>query len=215
MNEQDNKSLLSKYVTELEEDLALDLVQKRINQGEDPLLIIEEAQEGMRGVGSLYENQKYFISGLMMAGEIFREIMELVEPVLVKQIKGSEVGHILLGTVQGDIHDIGKNIFSIMLRCYGFSVSDLGEDVSPSKFVEKTLELKPDVIALSGLITSSYDSMRETVGLIRGIEDKRLSKLPIIIGGGLINETVCNFVGADYWSIDAVRGVELCKEILR
>lgn len=215
MSERDNQNLLIKSIEELEESAALRIVRERIESGEDPLIIIEDAKEGMQRVGLLFEQQKYFISGLMMAGEIFRQIMEVVEPQLVRKLKGNAVGHIILGTVKGDIHDIGKNIFCILLRCYGFTVTDLGEDVEPALFIENILGLKPDVVAFSGLITSAYDSMRETIQLIRKLENTTLSTLPIIIGGGLINEKVCQFVGANYWASDAMEGVEICREIIR
>lgn len=215
MSERDNQNLLIKSIEELEESAALRIVRERIESGEDPLIIIEDAKEGMQRVGLLFEQQKYFISGLMMAGEIFRQIMEVVEPQLVRKLKGNAVGHIILGTVKGDIHDIGKNIFCILLRCYGFTVTDLGEDVEPALFIENILGLNPDVVAFSGLITSAYDSMRETIQLIRKLENTTLSTLPIIIGGGLINEKVCQFVGANYWASDAMEGVEICREIIR
>lgn len=215
MSERDNQNLLIKSIEELEESAALRIVRERIESGEDPLIIIEDAKEGMQRVGLLFEQQKYFISGLMMAGEIFRQIMEVVEPQLVRKLKGNAVGHIILGTVKGDIHDIGKNIFCILLRCYGFTVTDLGEDVEPALFIENILGLNPDVVAFSGLITSAYDSMRETIQLIRKLENTTLSTLPIIIGGGLINEKVCEFVGANYWASDAMEGVEICREIIR
>jgi methanogenic corrinoid protein MtbC1 len=215
MSERDNQNFLIKSIEELEETTALRIVRERIESGEDPLIIIEDAKEGMQRVGLLFEQQKYFISGLMMAGEIFRQIMEVVEPQLVRKLKGNAVGHIILGTVKGDIHDIGKNIFCILLRCYGFTVTDLGEDVEPALFIENILGLKPDVVAFSGLITSAYDSMRETIQQIRKLENATLSSLPIVIGGGLINEKVCEFVGANYWASDAMEGVEICREIIR
>jgi methanogenic corrinoid protein MtbC1 len=210
MNAQDNHTLLIEKIKALEEEQVLTLVRARVKAGDDPLKIIENAQEGMRQVGSLYEQREYFISGLMMAGEIFREVMEIVEPVLVTTISGNEAGHILLGTVQGDIHDIGKNIFKTMLQCYGFTVTDVGVDIAPERFVEQALALKPDIIAMSGLLTSSYDSMRATVEQAR----KKFEPMPFIIGGGLINANVCAYVGAEYWAIDAMVGVNLCKEIM-
>lgn len=214
MSVPDKQTQLISYIEQLEENEALAVVNARVRAGDNPLTIIEDAKEGMRRVGLLYEQQQYFISGLMMAGEIFREIMEIVEPVLVQKLHGDEAGHILLGTVRGDIHDIGKNIFNIMLRCYGFTVTDLGEDVYPRTFAEKVVELRPDVIAFSGLITSSYDAMRETVQLIRALDDPALAATPVIIGGGLINEKVCAYVAADDWATDAMAGVELCRRII-
>jgi methanogenic corrinoid protein MtbC1 len=210
MNAPDSHTLLIEKIKALEEAQVLALVRERIQAGDDPLKVIESAQEGMRQVGSLYEQREYFISGLMMAGEIFREVMEIVEPALVQTLSGDEAGHILLGTTQGDIHDIGKSIFKTMLQCYGFTVTDLGVDIVPQSFVEQALALQPDIIAMSGLLTSSYDSMRSTVEELR----KQAVQTPFIIGGGLINANVCAYVGAQYWAVDAMLGVNLCKEIM-
>lgn len=201
-------------LVDLEEQAVLKLVKQRLEVGDDPLAIIEESQDAMRQVGKRYEERKYYLSGLMMAGEIFRQIMELVQPRLFSQLCGNESGRILLGTVQGDIHDIGKNIFGTMLRCHGFTVTDLGVDVPPSEFLEMAGRIKPDIIGLSGLLTISYDVMRQTVQLVRKSDEKSPVRTPIFIGGGMINADICAYVGADYWAIDAMVGVELCKELV-
>lgn len=214
MNASDKHTLLINNLLELDEEAVLAQVKERLQEKEDPFAIIEDAQQAMRLVGERYEQGEYYISSMMMAGEIFREVMEVVEPVLVQKTTGNESGHILLGTVQGDIHDIGKNIFEILLRSYGFTVTDLGVDVPPEQFVKTALEIKPDIIAFSGLLTIAYDSMKETIQKIRGVEDKRIAQTPTIIGGGTVNEMVCAFVGAEYWATDAMVGVQLCKQIM-
>jgi 5-methyltetrahydrofolate--homocysteine methyltransferase len=169
----------------------------------------------MRLVGERYAQGEYYISSMMMAGEIFREVMEIVGPMLAQKATGNASGHILLGTVQGDIHDIGKNIFGILLRSHGFSVTDLGVDVPPAQFAENVMRIKPDIIALSGLLTISYDSMKETIQKIKNLDTQLVSQVPLIIGGGIVNEMVCAFVKADYWAIDAMVGVQLCKQIMK
>ena len=214
MSEVDKRTLLIDKLVELEEDSVLSLVAEWLEDGSDPLEIMDAAQEALRLVGKRYEQRQYFISGMMMAGEIFREVMDLVEPVLVKRMKGSESGQILLGTVQGDIHDIGKNIFNTLLRCGGFTVTDLGVDVPPEHFVEEALRIQPDIIALSGLLTIAYDSMKATVQQVRRLDDASINRVPFIIGGGTINAMVCAFVGAEYWASDAMFGVQLCKQII-
>jgi len=211
----DKHTLLIDHLLELAEDTVLNLTRDRLSAGEDPLEIIEDAQGAMRLVGERYEQGEYFISSMMMAGEIFREVMEIVEPFLVKQMTGNESGHILLGTVQGDIHDIGKNIFETLLRSHGFTVTDLGVDVPPAQFMEEALRLKPDMLAFSGLLTVSYDSMKETIGRIKKLEDQSVARTPLIIGGGMVNAMVCAHVGADYWATDAMVGVQLCKQIIK
>ena len=189
-------------------------VQTRLDGGGDPLGIIEDCQEGLRQVGERYEQREYFLSGLIMAGEIFRQVMELVQPTLEERLSGNESGTILLGTVRGDIHDIGKNNFSMLLTCYGFSVHDLGVDVAPSEFLLQAVQVKPDIIGLSGLLTSSYEAMGETIKLFRRSGERELLQVPIVIGGNLLNEQVCQFVGADYWVNDAMTGVRLCQKIM-
>lgn len=202
------------YVAELKEQEVLALVQKRLQDGDDPLSIVEECEEGMRRVGERYEQRQYFLAGLIMAGEIFREVMELVQPVIKAQISGKESGRVLLGTVQGDIHDIGKNIQAMLLSCHGFTVHDLGVNVPPAQFLAEAQRLKPDIVGLSGLLTSSYDAMRDTVALFRDSSVPDLAGIPIIIGGTSVNEQVCQYVGADYWIVNAMEGVRLCQRLL-
>jgi methanogenic corrinoid protein MtbC1 len=137
-----------------------------------------------------------------------------VQPTIEEQLSGNESGTILLGTVRGDIHDIGKNNLSMLLTWYGFSVVDLGVDVPPSEFLLQAIQIKPNFIGLSGLLTSSYDAMLDTIKLIRMSGERELVEMPIIIGGNQLNEQVCRYVGADYWVNDAMSGVRLCQELI-
>ncbi|MBE2198371.1 MAG: cobalamin B12-binding domain-containing protein [Anaerolinea sp.] len=203
------------HVADLHENEVLSLVETRIAAGHDPLLIIEDCQEGLRQVGERYEQQQYYLSGLIMAGEIFREVMEMAQPIIAEKFTGNETGAILLGTVKGDIHDIGKNNLSMLLTCYGFSVYDLGVDVSPSEFLLQAMQRRPNIIGLSGLLTSSYDAMKETIRLIRISGDATIAAIPVVIGGNQLNEQVCQYVGADYWVNDAMTGVRLCQKLLQ
>lgn len=214
MTDNDLRTALIASVADLEELKVLDMVHRRLEEGNDPLSIVEDCQEGLRQVGIRYENQEYFLSGLIMAGEIFREVMELVQPVIEEQLTGNETGTILLGTVQGDIHDIGKNNLNMLLTCYGFTVHDLGVDVAPAEFLQQAVQLKPDIVGLSGLLTNSYEAMRETIELLRRSSDRALSSTSIIIGGNQLNEQVCEYVGADYWVNDAMTGVRLCQRLM-
>jgi methanogenic corrinoid protein MtbC1 len=211
--ESERQSLIA-HVADLNENEVLALVEQWVAQGHDPLAIIEDCQEGLRQVGERYERQEYYLSGLIMGGEIFREVMELVQPIIQEQFTGKDSGVILLGTVQGDIHDIGKNNLSMLLTCYGFSVHDLGVDVPPSEFLQQAEQLRPDIIGLSGLLTTSYDAMKETIDLLRASDEVALRTVPIIIGGNQLNEQVCQYVGADYWLNDAMSGVRLCQKLL-
>ncbi len=210
MTDTDTSAALIATISDLQEDQALALVRRRIAAGDDPLLIIQDCKEGMRQVGAHYERNEYFLAGLIMAGEIFREVMELIQPIVSPSPSSRAAGRVLLGTVEGDIHDLGKNIVNMLLGCRSFAVYDLGVNVPPAVFADQVDELQPDIVALSGLLTSSYDSMRETIDLLRS----RGLRAPIIIGGGQISDEVCRFVGADYWTTDAVAGVEICQRIM-
>ena len=194
MKSQNPSRQLAKLVADLEEDAVLELVQQRIDAGEDPLHIIDECNEGKREVGHRYEKGKYFIAGLIMSGEIFREVVELVHPLLEKQVNGDSSGRVLVGTVAGDIHDLGKNMFGMLLACHGFEVVDLGVDVPPAEFATKVVETKPDFVGLSGLITASYEKMKETVTVLRTESRKHKLSFPIIIGGGFIDDQICHLM---------------------
>ncbi len=197
-------------IADLQEETTLSLVRQRLDAGNDPLLILKDCREGMRQVGVRYERHEYFLAGLIMAGEIFRQVMELLQPVVKRQVSGQASGRILLGTVEGDIHDLGKNIVNMLLSCHRFVVYDLGVDVSPATFAEQTAQVQPHLVGLSGLLTNAYDAMRETISLLRA----QGYQGPVIIGGGQLSEKVCQYVGADHWTTDAVTGVELCQRLI-
>ena len=214
MENSDLSNHLAVLISQLDEDAVLTLVNERLAVGADPLQIIEDCNAGMRIVGLKYENGEYFVSGLIMSGEIFREVVELVQPLIVSQAHGHSSGLVLIGTVAGDIHDIGKNMAGMLLSCYGFTVIDLGVDVPPHIFAEKAIEIKPDLVGLSGLITASFDMMKETITALREKASANQISFPIIIGGGMIDEQVCHYVGADYWVKDAMSGVRLCQKLM-
>jgi methanogenic corrinoid protein MtbC1 len=214
-------------IAALDEKGSLDAVRARVAAGDDALAIIADCQRGMQYVGEDYQSGKYFISGLIMAGEIFREAMEILEPLLPTpapiDAKGDRdssghdssgrdaAGSVLVCTVRGDIHDIGKSILVTLLRSYGLIVHDLGVDVPPAEVARQVVELAPDVVGLSGLLTAAHASMRETVAELRRVAP-RLDRAPtIIIGGAAVDEQVREWSGADLWAADAVRGVELIR----
>jgi methanogenic corrinoid protein MtbC1 len=197
-------------IADLQEESTLALVRQSVDAHEDPLLIIEACKEGMRQVGLRYERNEYFLAGLIMAGEIFSQVMQILQPIVSRQVSGQASGRILLGTVEGDIHDLGKNIVSMLLSCHRFEVHDLGVDVPTAAFGQEAARLQPNVVGLSGLLTSAYETMRETVAVLRS-EGYRG---PILIGGGQLSAEVCAYVGADHWTTDAVTGVELCRRLI-
>lgn len=204
---------LAAALADLREEEVLALVRARLAAGVPALRIIEECQVGMREVGERYAQRRYFLSGLIMAGEILRQVMELVTPSVEAQFSGHTSGRVLLGTVQGDIHDLGKNVLQMLLQCHGFTVLDLGVDVAPERFVAEARAFKPHVIGMSGLITAAHGSMRRTAAALRAMMAEDGAQIPIVLGGQ-VDEQVCRFVGADYWSTDAMEGVRLCQRLV-
>ena len=209
----DHANLIS-LLTDLEEQEVLREVRKLLAAGDKPLRILESCQEGMRHVGEHYDRGRYYISGLIMAGEIMRQVADQLRLALENSVSADASGRAIIGTVRGDIHDIGKNFFKMLLRCYGFEVLDLGVDVSPSDFLEHCKQFEPDIIGMSALLTVSYDSLHETIAMLRKGLPNRLSHTPTIIGGGVINDKVRRQVKANYWAHDAIAGVKICKRIV-
>ncbi|HEY3277296.1 MAG TPA: cobalamin-dependent protein [Syntrophorhabdaceae bacterium] len=214
MKATETKRHLPSLLADLQEEEVLVEVRRRLKEGEDPLNLVEEFQLGMRLVGERYEKGIYYISALIMAGEIMHELGDVILPLLKNSLSGEETGSILLGTVEGDIHYIGKDIVKVMLRCFGFTVHDLGVDVPAAEFQKKAQELKPDIVGLSCLLTSSFDTMGATIELLRrGFSENGFR--PEIIIGGIVDEHVCRHVGADGWANDAMKGVRLCQSLIR
>ncbi len=198
-------------IADLNEESALKLVRQRLAENDNPLTLIESCQQGLQMVGDRYAQHKYYLSGLIMGGEIFYEVMELVRPAMESSISGTSSGKILLGTVASDIHDLGKNIVKLLLSCYKLTVHDLGVDVPPEEFLRQARLLQPDILGLSGLVTNSYDSMRETIRLFR----REGYQIPIVIGGSQLSKEVFQYTGADYWVNKADAGVKLILRLLK
>ena len=201
-------------VAELDEGRTLALVPVLLEQGASPLSILNSCQQALRVVGERYERQEYYISGLIMAGELFNEVLDLVQPLYEESPPGETAGTIVLGTVASDIHDIGKNLFATTLRGFDFNVIDLGVDVTPERFLVEVAQSRPDVVCLSGLILAAFESMKQTVALLRGREDGLRYHPPIILGGGTVDGRVCDYCGADSWSTDAMEGVRICQDLV-
>jgi methanogenic corrinoid protein MtbC1 len=205
------QSKLVSAIADLNEELALKLIRQRLAENDDPLTLIQSCQQGLQLVGERYAQHKYYLSGLIMGGEIFYEAMELARPAMESRISGTSCGKVLLGTVESDIHDLGKNIVKLLLSCYKLTVYDLGVDVPPEEFLHQTRELRPDIVGLSGLVTNAYDSMRETIGLFR----QEGYQIPIVIGGSQLSKEVFQYTGADYWTNKADAGVRLILRLLK
>jgi len=200
---------LTQAVGDLEEDDVLDILNEFMatNPSEaEAQEAVAACQAGMGIVGDLFEEGEYFVGDLIFAGELLTDAINVVKPALGQDSAGN-VGTILLGTVHGDLHDIGKNIFRSMSEAAGFEVVDLGIDVAVETFVEKAKEIKPDIIGMSGVLTLAIDSMKETAEAVKGagVEAK------MIIGGNPVTQEAMEYVGSDAFTTNAAEGVKICQ----
>lgn len=203
------RRMLVTAVETLDEEKVVRLVTMGLNKGISPLDLIEDVHLGIKRVGALYEREEYYIADLIMASLIFQRVLKLIP--ITKESTSQQKPQVIVGTVKHDIHDIGKNIITGLLRSRGIGVIDLGVDVPPYAFVDAVQETGAKILGLSGLLTSSYEVMRETTDALN--ESNLRSNVQIMIGG-LVNEDVREYVGADYWVDDCAYGLELCGHIL-
>jgi methanogenic corrinoid protein MtbC1 len=204
---------LAALVAELQEEAAVEAAREHLAKGMDPLAILDLCQKGMVRVGEYYEQGRYLISGMIKAGEIKQRVGEIVLPILNSNVSKGNRGSIVLGTVEGDIHFIGKDIFKTLVRGYGFTVHDLGVDVPASSFLAAIHEFKPDIVGCSCLISGAYEFMKETIAFLRKNVPPELSPRAYIIGGR-VDDFLSKKMAADYWANDAMKGVRLCQEIM-
>lgn len=214
MSKQDPLDALSAWVADLEEKKALDATRRLIRESADPLRIIENANRGMAEVGQRYEKGQYFISGLIMAGEIIQQIGQIVLPLMTAHTQKREIGRIVIGTVEGDIHFIGKDIFKAMVRAHGFSVHDLGVDVSKHHFLAAVEDIHPDIVGFSCMITSCLDAIGSTIAHLKANIPSRMAPRAYIAGGWCLDDKNGKKVGADLWTTDSMQGVRLCQQVL-
>lgn len=205
------ESLVS-ALADLKEQEALRIVRDRLSAGDDPLGILDDVGRATEVIGKRYAAGEYFISELVYSGEILKGIADLVKP-RISKVEVRSLGKVIIGTVEGDIHNIGKDIVAMMLSANGFEVFDLGVDVSTKKFVEKIKETGAPIVGLSGLLTTSFESMKQTVEAIQaaGLRDR----VKIMIGGGLVDEDVRKYTNADGYGKDVMTGVSLAREWAR
>lgn len=201
---------LVQALVEMKEAEALQRAKQLLDEGVAPLEILESCSRAMEVVGQRFEKGVYFLPHLMMAGEMLKQISSLIKPLIREQKTGNQGGKVLIGTVEGDIHDIGKNIVVFLLEANGFQVRDIGINQKPAKFVEAIKEFQPKVVGMSGLLTLAFDSMKNTV---QAIEEAGLRKaVRIMIGGGVVTEKIKEYSGADAYAPDAMAGVRLSKQ---
>jgi len=200
---------LAKLLSDLKEPEALAFVDKALGEGVDPMELLGDTKEAMNIVGQRFASEEYFIPDLVFSGEILKGIIKKLEPHLKKGEEEKRLGKVIIGTVAGDIHDIGKDLVVFMLDVNGFEVLDLGIDVPVQKFVDTIKETGSTVVGLSGFLTLAFDSMKETVDAIEAAGLR--NNVKIMIGGGQMDEQVRDFTGADAYGKDAMAAVKLAK----
>jgi len=204
------KEKLVTAIADMNEDEAFSLVQAMLDAGEDPQLILDASSQAMSVVGQRFDEKEYYLPELIIAGEMMQRIGDMVKPKLRSQAaQPLKHGKVVIGTVAGDIHDIGKDVVSFMLDVNGFEVHDLGVDVPPEVFVAKIREVNPDIVGMSGFLTLGFDQMKRTVDAIReaGLRDQ----VKIMIGGAIMDEQAAEYAGADAYGRDAAAAVKLAK----
>jgi 5-methyltetrahydrofolate--homocysteine methyltransferase len=202
---------LIEAIVDMREEDAVRFAREMLDQGTSPLEVLDDCREAMAEVGKRYEAGTYFVPELILAGEMLRQISEVVKPGLAESAATAKTrGKVVIGTVQGDIHDIGKNIVAFMLDVNGFEVKDLGVDIPPQQFVEAVKEFQPQVVGLSGFLTLAYDPMKNTVKALAdaGLRDK----VKIMIGGGQMDDKIREYAGADAYGKDAMAAVALARK---
>jgi methanogenic corrinoid protein MtbC1 len=196
----------------MREQEALDLAGKMLAAGEDPLKVLEFCRQALEIVGQRFEAEEYFLPELIMSGEMLKKISQIAKPFIKQESsqKTEGIGKVVIGSVKGDIHDIGKDIVVFMLDINGFEVHDLGVDVPADKFVDAIRKVQPAVVGMSALLTTAFESMKNTVAVIKeaGLRDQ----VKIMIGGGAVDDKVREYSGADAYGPDAVAAVNLTKK---
>lgn len=202
---------LAQALVEFKKDVVLEAVVRRLREGDRPVQLIRELQDGMELIGQKFEGGDYFLSELLMSADLFSKTMEILEPKL-QETTLETIGKIVIGTPKGDIHDIGKNIFVTIAKGNGFEILDLGVDVPAQRFVDAVAELKPQILGFSALLTPSFEPMKSVVDML--VEQGLRDHLKIIVGGGVTTETVQRYIGADGQTTDVMDGIKQCKAFL-
>ncbi len=196
-------------ITEMREDDALKITNELLDGGSEPVAVLDACRQAMDVIGKRFETGESFIPELILAGEMMTAITEVLKPRMAQQENGKKLGKFVLGTVQGDIHDIAKDIVGFMLELNGFEVIDLGVDVPPAKFVEAVKESGAKIVGLSGFLTLAFDPMKDTVEALKAAG---LNDVKVMIGGGQIDEQIREYTGADAYGRDAMAAVALAKD---
>ncbi|AOT71492.1 cobalamin B12-binding domain-containing protein [Geosporobacter ferrireducens] len=202
---------LTDAVGDLDEGTVLDMLNEFVSTNpseEEAQKVVTACQQGMALVGDLFDKGEYFVGDLIFAGELLTGAIDVLKPVMGGG-STAKAGVIVLGTVQGDLHDIGKNIFKSMSEAAGFEVHDIGIDVPARVFADKVKAIKPQIVGMSGVLTLALDAMKDTVEVLKeaGLRDG----VKIIIGGNPVTKEACEHIGADAFTTNAAEGVKICQ----
>ena len=208
----DTLNELKKSVLEGDDDLAADLVQKALENNSKPESLIDAMIKGIQEAGKLWKENVYFLPEVMMSTNAFSRAMNDLQP-YISAAEVGKAGSVVIGTIAGDMHNLGKMIVINMLQCANFAVTDLGEDIPAATFVEKVKELKPDILGVGCYMTTT---MLEMSNVVKGLEDSGLlSSVKVIVGGIPTSQEFADEIGAHAWGKDAIDAVEKCKQLMR
>jgi len=202
---------LVKALADLDEGGVETLVRESLSQGMAPEAIITELSAGMAEVGERFRQEEYFLTELIYSGDIFKNAMTVLKPLCKTAADAKTRGVVVMGTVQGDIHDLGKNIVVTLLECAGFTVVDIGVDAPAQRFVEAVAQSQAVLVGMSMLLTTAFDAARETIAAFT--QANLRDKVKIMIGGSVTTDAVCQDMGADFWGRDATAAVDIAREV--
>ena len=210
----DRVEALTEAIAEMDEVMALRLVGELVDAGASRSAVLQAANAALQTVGERYERKEYFLSALIVGGEIFKRVVEMLGPETRGDRPGTIVGKVLLGTVEGDLHDIGKNMAATALSGLGFEVRDIGVDIPSAQFVEEVREYEPDILGLSGvLIPIAAIAMRKTVEVVQA-DRAEAGEMPFVIIGGRVDQAIADYVRSDSWTTDAMEGARICQRFM-
>jgi len=195
-------------ITEMDEEAALSIAGRLLDEGVSAIDVLDDCKAAMEVVGKRFEAGECFIPELIFAGDILSQIAKLARPRMAAAGETQhKIGKVVIGTVQGDIHDIAKDIVAFMLDINGFEVTDLGVDVAPEAFVAAAQASGAKIVGLSGFLTLAYEPMKDTVAQLRALD----SGIHVMIGGGQMDDQVRDYTGADAFGKDAMAAIALAK----
>ncbi len=205
--------LIVDSLIEFDEAKVLELVQNGLNEGVEAKEILNQGLiAGMDVVGEKMENEDMFIPEVLMAAKVMSAAVGILKPLLAAEDR-SAMGRVIIGTVKGDLHDIGKNLVGMMLESAGFEVYNLGTDISPEKFVSEVNEKDADMVCLSALLTTTMPMMKQTIDAV--VENGLRDRVKIMIGGAPVTKDYANEIGADGYAPDAGSATKLAKTLLQ